>query len=169
MYSAPALQHELLADMPHAGVLSSQSQLKRKRYSRISRLPTTIDAQRARLPILESDAVSALRHEAPLGAQSHAGFDKNVSQHSGLGAPPIAAKPRRRSRRSRAANRGKVAPKNGRDIIIIMMRRKTGATLPRLAAQLRRDQERAAKKMVARVRAQIPPSASCPTALPPHL
>ena len=76
---------------------------------------TTIDAQRARLPILESDAVSALRNEARLGAQSRADFGKTVNQHSRHGAPPLAAKSRRRSRRSRAANRGKVAPKNGRD------------------------------------------------------
>ena len=76
---------------------------------------TTIDAQRARLPILESDAVSALRNEARLGAQSRADFGKTVNQHSRHGAPPLAAKSRRRSRRSRAANRGKVGPKNGRD------------------------------------------------------
>ena len=91
-------------------------QLKRKRCSHIAMLPTTtIDAQRARLPILESDAVSALRNEARLGAQSRADCGKNVNQHSRHGAPPLAAKSRRRSRRSRAANRGKVAPKNGRD------------------------------------------------------
>ena len=100
---------------------------------------TTIDAQRARLPILESDAVSALRNEARLGAQSRADFGKTVNQHSRHGAPPLAAKSRRRSRRSRAANRGKVAPKNGRDFEPRFWAQNRARFSARLCCDWRRD------------------------------